>query len=533
MSPSTYGSFGDRRKRTTSQPSVGKRMVRNNSGAYVFQLGDFDALQRFLLLGTEGGSFYLSEKQLTADAAKKTIACIAQDGRKAVDMIVAISDAGRAPKNDPAIFALALAAADSNPDTRTYALSKLHLVCRIPTHLFHFVTYVQQFRGWGRGLKRAVADWYQRMPTDKLAYELIKYQNRDGWRNGDVLRLAHPKPDDQVRSAIYKYALKGVEGVHDKYPGIDLPDVIGAFELAKDAPNKELIKLIEQYNLTREMLPTEALNDADVWDALLQRMPLTALIRNLGNMSKVGLLRPLSDAAKLVKEKLLNREQLKKARIHPISILIAMKVYEAGHGVLGKGEWKPVPSVVNALNDAFYLAFDYLEPTGKRFLYAIDVSGSMTWSAISPTTPITPAEAAAALALACAKTEEEHYIMGFAEKFRDLGITPRMRLDEALKQTAAQTFGGTDCSVPLVWARENKINVDCFVTLTDSETNGARKHPHTMLTQYRADRIRTARQIVVGMTATDFTIADPNDPLSLDIAGFDSSIPGLIQEFVR
>jgi 60 kDa SS-A/Ro ribonucleoprotein len=42
-----------------------------------------------------------------------------------------------------------------------------------------------------------------------------------------------------------------------------------------------------------------------------------------------------------------------------------------------------------------------------------------------------------------------------------------------------------------------------------------------------------ARLVVVGMTATGFTIADPSDPLSLDVAGFDSAVPRLISDFAR
>jgi 60 kDa SS-A/Ro ribonucleoprotein len=35
------------------------------------------------------------------------------------------------------------------------------------------------------------------------------------------------------------------------------------------------------------------------------------------------------------------------------------------------------------------------------------------------------------------------------------------------------------------------------------------------------------------MTATDFTIADPNDPRTLDVAGFDADTPSVISGFSR
>ena len=42
------------------------------------------------------------------------------------------------------------------------------------------------------------------------------------------------------------------------------------------------------------MIPTELLTHAVVWEALLERMPLSAMIRNLAVMTKVGLISPAS-----------------------------------------------------------------------------------------------------------------------------------------------------------------------------------------------------------------------------------------------
>jgi 60 kDa SS-A/Ro ribonucleoprotein len=42
-----------------------------------------------------------------------------------------------------------------------------------------------------------------------------------------------------------------------------------------------------------------------------------------------------------------------------------------------------------------------------------------------------------------------------------------------------------------------------------------------------------ASQIVCGTSTTKFTVADPKDPLQLDIVGFDSAAPQLITDFVR
>jgi 60 kDa SS-A/Ro ribonucleoprotein len=56
-------------------------------------------------------------------------------------------------------------------------------------------------------------------------------------------------------------------------------------------------------------------------------------------------------------------------------------------------------------------------------------------------------------------------------------------------------------------------------------------HPHQALRKYRDWSGIDARLVVVGLTATDFTIADPADPGMLDIAGFDSALPTLLTDF--
>ena len=114
-----------------------------------------------------------------------------------------------------------------------------------------------------------------------------------------------------------------------------------------------------------------------MWEALLDDMPSTALIRNLATMTRVGLLEPGSEATRVAVEQLGNGERLRRARVHPIAVLSALRTYESGRGARGQGEWTPVREIVDALDAAFYAAFAGVEPTGTRLLLALDVSGSM------------------------------------------------------------------------------------------------------------------------------------------------------------
>jgi 60 kDa SS-A/Ro ribonucleoprotein len=99
-------------KRTPQNEAIpGKAMVANSAGGYSFPLDKWEMAKRFLILGSEGGTYYIKEQKLTKDNANSILACIQEDGPRLVKLIVEISENGRAPKNDPAIFALALASA--------------------------------------------------------------------------------------------------------------------------------------------------------------------------------------------------------------------------------------------------------------------------------------------------------------------------------------------------------------------------------------------------------------------------------------
>jgi 60 kDa SS-A/Ro ribonucleoprotein len=224
----------------------------------------------------------------------------------------------------------------------------------------------------------------------------------------------------------------------------------------------------------------------------------------------------------------------------------AEKIYAQGQGDKGKLKWDPVGKIVDALDDAFYATFANVEPCGKPLLLALDVSGSMACSFIAGSC-LTAREASAAMALITAATEPEHEIVAFSAGPHGFGgmhgggesgitpvaISPRMRLPDVIKRIEAIPMGGTDCALPMVWARRNKLNVAGFITYTDSETWAGNIHPAQALRNYRDEFIADAKAVVVGMTSNGFTLADPNDRGMLDVVGFDTTAPAVISDFVR
>lgn len=545
-----YAAHVSRRVTPQTRPIPDSTQVANSAGGFSWPVDDKVRFDRFLILGAAGGTYYIKEQDLVKQNHDAIVKVIKTDGLWAVNRIVEVSDSGRAYKNDPALFALALAVTHGDDATKKAALQALPKVARIGTHLFHFCEFVNQLRGWGRGLRNGVAKWYLDQPVEKLAQQVVKYQQRDGWSHRDVLRLTHPKTENAARDAILRWATGGSESLparevkrqlKDKADSVmssyssrkeNLPAIIEAFEQMKVATtDKQVIKLILDHDLPRECVPTQFLNDPAVWEALLHKMPLTAMIRNLGKMTSVGLIKPLSAAQKKVVAALGDAEALKKARIHPLAVLVALKTYAAGHGDKGSLAWTPLSAVSDALDGAFYASFGSVQPIGKPVLLGLDVSGSMSQACAGA--PISCAEGVAAMALITASVEKDYHIMAFDQGIRDLDISPRMRLDEVLRKVSNINGGGTDCALPMLWAKEQKVKVGGFFVYTDSETYAGAIHPAQALKQYRDAQVADARQVVIGMASNGFTIADPNDRYAMDVVGFDTAVPNVISAFVR
>ena len=515
-----------------SLPIPGSAQVANSAGGYAFAVDDWVMLERFLILGTEGGSYYAAETRLTRENAHAVLRCIEADGARAVARIVAVSVEGRAPRTDPAIFALALAASFGSDSTRRLALSALPRVCRTGTHLFHFAAFADGMRGWGRGLRGAIAHWYEAMDTSKLAYQAVKYQQRDGWGHRDLLRLSHPRPSDSSKQTLYHWMTQGWPRVGDAPHPDEALRLVWAWERAKRAETaREIVGLIGTYGLPREAVPSQWLTHAAVWEALLPQMPLGALVRNLATLTRVGLLAD-ADRVAQVAGAITDPERLRAARVHPVALLSALRTYAQGHGERGGNTWTPVRAITDALDRAFYAAFANIEPTGRRWLLALDVSGSMGGSVVAGIPGLTARDGSAAMALVTSATESACEIVGFCDTLRPLDLR-RKRLDSVIKAVSGLPFGATDCALPMEYARKKRLAVDAFVVYTDSETWHGTIHPVQALRAYREAMGIAAKLIVVGMVANKFTIADPTDAGMLDVVGFDTAAPGLIADFVR
>lgn len=552
MGRDPLASIGGVAKTPQTQPIPGREaeMVRNNAGGYTFAKDLWRKLEDFIILGTEGGTYYLGEDRLTADNAKTVFEAVKVDGVRAVKLATEISTARppRAPKNRPALFVLAVAASLGDMATKQQVKNDLAKVARTTNDLSIFFGYWKNLgdKKTGRAMRSALGSWFLTGETDQVAWKALKARQRktpqgEALALRDVLRIAHPKADTYERKVLLGWIAGNVpdEVAREAIQAVD------DFLVAKAVKNaREAVKVISERKVPWEFLPDHVLTDRVVWEHLIETVGMTALIRNLARMTTVGALKPLGEGTTRAINRLTNAEAIRRARIHPMDAYLALKVYGSGSAQPNPNApirtWTPVPAILDALEETYDLSFGNVEPSGRKLLIAVDSSGSMVggwWGGGSVTVGGSqigsPYEIGCTMAVILSRIEKGNaHVIEVDTKVHLSRVTPRTNLREIARWRPSG--GGTNLSLPFEHAERELMKVDGFVVFTDNETwAGAYGHPAQALRSYRRRANPAARVVVASLTPTGHSIADPKDAGVLNMAGMDASLPMVVNSFMR
>lgn len=534
----TYSFFTQTQKTPQSQPIPDRQaeMVQGRSGGWLFKADAWQQLRRCLLMGTASGSYYAGKQVLTQEFAEVLQEAVAADPDRVAQDIAYASD-GHALNNSAPLLALVFLSLGQSPAAKQAFQAVFPQVVRTGSHFYEWLGYSKSLRGFGKSVRLAGQQWLSNPDVTALAYQLLKYQQRQGFAHRDVLRLFHVKPPTPDHDRLFDWVCNGWKTLPPEPPSPALAQ-IWWYEWLKRHP-EGTCRAITQGRLTHEMVAPIGDMTPEAWALLLQDMPIGALLRNLGSLTQLGVLTQVhrkkgkkskkNHLVQHVAQVLGDRQRLHRGRVHPIEILKALKVYRSG-GTLGQSRktWTPLPEVVEILETALDRSFEALPATGQNFLHAVDVSGSMGYYTVG-SMALTCCEIATTMALASAKAEKNTTIRGFATSFRDLGITRQDSFASAMQKAIDNNFGGTDAAVAYEWATQRKQWVDCFCFWTDCESWAGRQHPSQALAEYRRKVNPQAKAVYITLVPHGFSLVDPKDPASWDIAGFDPSTPRLLQ----
>jgi 60 kDa SS-A/Ro ribonucleoprotein len=563
------------------------------NASFVYKLALKDYIMRILVLGSRTNKY----DQRTKKLAEEDIAYVdeqiqAGKGGEILDIVKEVYENSRAPNFNNTFLLLAMLCRAEDIQLKSQSLQVIEKF-RTISHLYSWKNFHaiipnpesgEKSKGFGRAVKREINKWilaYRDKPLD-LAYQITKYQSREGWSFKNLLQCSHvstktgdnrglslkpktPNPNDVPPTEIdlvLRYTVNGIDAMVDLDYQLNYTSEVYTYLRAVyfvkhcSVDDKEdLIKRVYQFKLTREQVPSWCLADVDVLTALLVNkekthitMPITALLRNLGNMTSHGVYHdPM--LVDLVFKHLMDPHMVKNSRIHPVSVLTAWFTYNSGNGNKGSNTWSPNFKILKALEEMFYLSFLNVEPTGKRICFLIDCSGSMGNPSLCD--GVTNAEAAALLAMIFARSEKcekdspthAFYLFTCKNDYYGRGTTgltdisdvidARAPLENVLNAVQRSDWGTTDISLGILEALKYKRKYDAFVVITDNDVNSGIK-PVEAIKQYRTClKMPHTKLVVVATQGADYTIADPEDPFMLDMCGFDSHGPRILQDFIR
>lgn len=311
-------------------------------------------------------------------------------------------------------------------------------VVLIPSDLQDFFTILEGLgRGQGgRSIKRQVT----RFLNNISEYWAIKYNGRGrGYSLGDIVKTVHPKPISDKQKAIFAY-LVGKE--YDKTQVMQ----ISAYEaLKKTTDVKEQIALIQEGKLPHEVVTGVIKPDKEIWNAILQQMPIFALLRNLNTLDRAGI---LDENRNYITSILNDPERLAKSKILPFRFVTAFHQVEKA--------W-----IKDVLRQAVEMTFDNLpEIYGKTAVF-LDVSGSMEGDYL---------RIGSVFAVALYKKTKGN---GIFWTFDTRVYDPQPSMYDSILTQAERikAGGGTDTGAPVEKLRKDNIYVDNIIIITDEQQN--------------------------------------------------------------
>jgi 60 kDa SS-A/Ro ribonucleoprotein len=492
-----------------------------------FPISDKQKLQRFLILGTAGGTFYASENKLSKDFIHDLNRMIAykEGGQMVLSTLLDVRKNNRAYKQDPTLFVLAFLLSKGDPETKAAAGAAFNDIVQTGTQLFTVVEYLDGMRGWGESMRRPIANWYTSKDPHALAYQLCKYQQRNGWSHRDVVKLSHPKAGkDNAISDLLGFAV-GKKKIKD--------GLVSIFSMLREeaVSEKFVIESVEKFGITFEMIPDELKTPA-VWTALEKNMQLIALIRNLSLMTRLGIYDPWDvNTYQGAIDRLTHEGFIKRSRVHPMQFLAASTTYARGQGM--RSTWTPIPRIIDALSDGFKKAFVNVEATNKRIIAGIDLSGSMGASSVVGVEGLSSAEAVSAMATVLLGTEPNTMCVGYSSVEKKIDLTPGITLRAVSAEVRAKIGGNTDCAIPVKVALEKKIVVDGFIIFTDEQSNFGPMKVGEAFKKYQETINPDAKCVFITACMSNITVAAPDNKDMISIAGFSPDTLSISIDFIN
>ena len=374
------------RRAPQSAPIPGTAQVPNSAGGFAWAVDDWARLRRFLILGSEGGSYYASRVEADARERRGGRALPrAPTARARSREIVAVSDDGPRAEERPGAVRAGDGGRRSATRRRARRRSTRCRGCAAPARTCSSSRRSSRASAAGAArcgarsalVRRRSRRRRARLPGGQVPPARGRVAPRPAAPGAPGGARQRGQPDARAVATSTRGCSSGSSAAARPTACRALVEGFARAQAARDAGARRRRSSASTACRARRCR-AEHLTSPEVWEALLEDMPMTALDPQPGDddarrPARAG----LGTARRRSSRSSATRSGIRQARVHPIAVLVALRTYAAGHGGAAGSSGRRSAQIVDALDAAFYTAFENVEPTGKRMLLALDVSGSM------------------------------------------------------------------------------------------------------------------------------------------------------------
>lgn len=413
--------------------------ILNDAGGLAYARSPKEALEQYALTGCFNSTFYVSAQDHLAKALE--LCATVNDPAWIADL------ARRARRDglmkDMPVFLLAYVATKDGDAFRTAFPVCVDNVKQLSKFTRVIRSGVLGRKSLSRRIANAVERWLDAQTDENLWWQSVGVADPS---LADILRLTHPKPKTPARAALYGF----ISGRNPEDKAIDrsmLPAPLIAWEAYKEGPLP---------NVPFQLLVGHA--NAD-WNAIAERATWAQARQSLNAFGKHGVWKNKELVAKLA------AKLSDPPRTMPYQILTTYQNIDAE---------TPRP-IVDALHVAMEKACANVPVLPERTLIAVDVSGSMSSASITgerkgSTSKTKAIHVAGLFASAMVRAQPALKVVAFDTRLFEAELEPRDTVMTNAGKLAAIQGGGTDCSLPLLWALQMHQKYDLIVYLSDNES---------------------------------------------------------------
>ena len=441
-------------------------LTTNNAGGVAYLKDAKQALAQIAATNCFNGTFY-ANAQNNFEVANEAVEKL-KDDPEFISKVAIYSRKKCYMKDMPAFLAVKLINIDTKMFRRTFS--------KVIDNGKMLQTFVQialsEKINLSRGTcKHAFRDWFQSHTSEEIFRASV---GKPSMR--DILRLTHPKPENEEKSTLYAY-LKGAKRIEDSLKTYDKEGNVFVNnkgvkyeQLWKNLP--EVVKSYEEYKVTKEgdvpnvdfRLLTSLDLGKEEWTQIAKNAPWHMTRMNLNTFQRHGVFEDKSVVG-LIADRLRSESEIKKSRVFPYHLLAAYK-----------NSSDDVPAEIKmALQNAMEIAVDNVPEFKGNIVLCPDVSASMgspvTGHRKGSSSTVRCVDVAALVSACVLRKNPMAQILPFDTGLHlDHDINSKDSIVTNADKLSAFCGGGTDCSLPLKRLNETSANADVVIYISDYES---------------------------------------------------------------